>query len=285
MSRLARSGAEHRRPDVTERGTTTDHATPRVRPRVRCNALRAYFDGLLTSGLRGPTNPQLQLLAREATVNRHMPQWLVGIMAAALLLLATSASARNVSTSEQNVRATFTSLEFAAGTTIRCRITLEGSFHARTIAKVVGSLMGAVTRAIVAHPCTNGEAWADNGTESEPLGTAPNRIPYHLTYESFTGTLPNVTAITGAISRFSFVIQTSIFGLTCRGRYGRLEDSVSGTAAREAGGGITSFTPSGRASLVEQLGPSAVCPSTGTFSGTGTATALSNGARLTITLI
>jgi hypothetical protein len=89
--------------------------------------------------------------------------------AAATLLLATAittASARNLSISEQSFRVTFSSLELVTElVTIRCRVTLEGSFHTRTIAKVPGSLVGAISRATVAHPCTNGEAWADNGTE------------------------------------------------------------------------------------------------------------------------
>jgi len=219
----------------------------------------------------------------------RVTQWFTTI-ATTILVLAlgvATASARNLSTSEQSIRATWSSLEFSAGVTIRCRVTLEGSLHTRTIAKVARSLIGAGTRAIFAHPCTGGEAWADNGTESEPLGTAPSRGPGHLTYESFTGTLPNISAVSFSVSRISFVVQATILGLTCRGRYGRAEDNITGIAAREAGGGITSITPreGTRASLVEQLGPNAVCSSTGTFSGTGSATQLVTGSRITITLI
>jgi hypothetical protein len=213
------------------------------------------------------------------------------VAAAAVLLaaVAANASARNLSTSEQSLRATWASVEFAGGgATIRCRVTLEGSFHSRTIAKVRGALAGAISRAIIGHPCTGGEAWADNGTESEPLGTAPNKLPFHVTYESFQGSLPAIEALNLLLSRESFVISATILGLTCRGRYTRAEDNIIITAAREAGGGITSLTPSAttnRAALVDQLGPNAVCPATGAFSGTGNVSNLSNGGRITITLI
>jgi hypothetical protein len=215
---------------------------------------------------------------------------LTALLAALLLASAIStASARSLSVTEQSFRATWSSLEFAGGgATIRCRVTLEGSFHTRTIAKVERSLIGAISRAIVAHPCTNGEGWADNGTETEPLGTAPNKLPFHVTYQSFTGTLPAITAVNLLLSRVSFVIRTTVLGLTCQGRYGRAEDNIIGIAAREAGGAITELTPSAtvnRASLVEQLGPNAICPTTGAFGGRGLVANLATGARITVTLI
>jgi hypothetical protein len=225
-------------------------------------------------------------------VHIRITQLFMAMAAAALLLagIVASASARTLSTSEQSIRASWSSLEFAGGgATIRCRVTLEGSFHSMAIAKVARSLAGAVTRSIIAHPCTNGEAWADNGTESEPLGTAPNKLPFHITYESFAGTLPNIETINLLVSRFSYLIRTTVLGLTCQGRYGRAEDNITVIAARAGGGGITSLTPSAtlnRASLAEQLGPNAVCPATGPFGGrTGAVTNLSTGNTITITLI
>jgi hypothetical protein len=221
-------------------------------------------------------------------VHTRTTQWLTAITAAALLLTAsaTTATARNLSTSEQSFRATFTGLEFTANAMIRCRVTLEGSFHSRTIPKVARTLVGAITRAIVGHPCTGGgEAWADNGAETQPLGTAPNRLPYHITYESFSGTLPAIRTVNLGLSRASFVMQVTVLGLTCRGRYGNATDSITTTASVEAGGAITALEPHGGASLVEELGPNRVCRPTLNFSNTGGITNLSTGARLTVTLI
>jgi hypothetical protein len=76
----------------------------------------------------------------------------LGATLAASLLLAgavSSASARIISSSNQNIRVTWASLEFSGSVTIRCPVTFEGSFHARTIAKVARSLIGFVTRASI----------------------------------------------------------------------------------------------------------------------------------------
>jgi hypothetical protein len=191
---------------------------------------------------------------------------LTAMMAVVLLSVAvTTASARSFQLSEFSFRVHYSSWEFTGPSTVRCRLTLEGRYHSRTIVKTRGSLIGAITGARIAFPCTNGEAWVDNGVESEPLGTAPNKLPAHLTYESFAGTLPNIQEINDLFGRFSFVMQSTILGLTCRGRYGRAEDNIIFHGVREASGGITSLNSDAsinRFSLVEQLGPNAVCPAT-----------------------
>jgi len=216
---------------------------------------------------------------------------LTALTAAVVLASAVAtASAGRLLASEQSFRVSWASLEFGSPlVTIRCRVTLEGSFHSRTITKTERSLIGAITRAIVAHPgCTNGEAWADNGTEREPLETAPQRLPFHLTYESFTGALPNISALGLLLSRVSFVI--SALGQT--GRYGRLEDNISGTASRTVGGAtngaITSIRPVAgrdRARLVLCLG-GGFCPAEGSFlNSSGPVTGLTNTNTISVTLI
>ena len=214
---------------------------------------------------------------------------LTALLAAMMLFsaLATS-SARNLSISESSTRATWSSLEFSgSGITIRCHVTLESSAHTGTMSKVVGTLVGGDYEARFGHPCTGGEAWADNGRESEPLGTATNTLPWHWTYHSFVGTLPAIDGVKEDISRASWVIQASVLGLTCRGRYFRAEDNVDFDAVRESSGGITSLATDeiDTVSLVQQLGPNAVCPSTERIIGTGNETERGNGARETITLI
>ena len=215
---------------------------------------------------------------------------LTALVAAFLLASAVStASARNLSVSEQSFRVSWASLEFNALAVVRCRVTLEGSVHSRTIPKVARLLIGAVSRVIVSRPCTNGEAWADNGTEVEPLGTSPNRLPFHLTYESFEGRLPVITSLGLLLSRVSFVIRASALGLTAQCRFGNATDNISGTAALEGGGGITSIRPVERrniGSLVDDLGPNRVCPATGRFGGTsGAVRGLTNTNTVTVRLI
>jgi hypothetical protein len=115
---------------------------------------------------------------------------LTALTATAILALAiTSASARRFQLSEQNWLAAWTPnspLNFrAAGTTTRCPVTLDGSFHSRTLSKVCGQLIGYINQAIVANAnCTGGHATALTET-----------LPWHIQYRSFSGELPNIELI------------------------------------------------------------------------------------------
>ncbi len=223
-------------------------------------------------------------------MHTRITQMLVTVAAAALLLaaIATTASARNLSASETGFRITWSSLEFGSSTTtIRCRLTLEGTFHSRTIAKVARSLIGYINRASFAHPCTGGEAWMDNGAESEPLGTAPNKLPFHLTYESFSGTLPRITELNLLLRNASLVIQSSFIGIACRARYGRPEDNIIGHTSVAADGTLGTIGPDGAANRfgrVDQLLGS-VCPTTATFAGFSNAPTTPGGGAIRVTLI
>jgi hypothetical protein len=213
-------------------------------------------------------------------------------LTAAFLLASAVAttSARSLSTSNQNIRATWSSLEFVAPglATIRCQVTLEGSFHRSTIQKSPGTLIGAITRAKVKRPCSGGEGWAANGLDVAPLGRLNNTLPWHVTYEAFAGRLPAIEAVILLLSRIRFKIQAGsppFFG--CLGLYGNERDNITGRATREAGGAITDITAvTGRnsASLVSAL--SGICPERGTFVGrTTSVTLLGQTARITVTLI
>jgi hypothetical protein len=106
-----------------------------------------------------------------------------------------TASARNLSISNQQIRGTFNDLELADPfATDHCRVTLEGSLHARTIAKSPNALLGYITRAI-AGQCTVGTTIL---TET---------LPWHVRYVGFSGRLPNITLLlirTRYAFRFSF---------------------------------------------------------------------------------
>ena len=210
----------------------------------------------------------------------------------AAVVLASSvgtASARSLSTSESAYSIPWTSLEFTTEVaTARCRLTLEGSFHSRTLAKTARILVGAISRAVIGHPCTGGEGWFDNGIETEPLGTAPNRLPYHQTYEFFTGTLPTISTLGILLSRFSFVIQATVLGVSARCRYGNGTDNITLNANREGSGGLTSISLAAgraRASLVEVLLNGGLCPASMSLAGTSGALTAPPPRTITITLI
>jgi hypothetical protein len=111
---------------------------------------------------------------------------LAGMGATLLMAFAIgTASARNLSITNQNFRATFNNLEFIIEeiSTTTCRVTLEGSLHARTIPKTAGTLIGYITRVITGQ-CNPNVVTIQNET-----------LPWHVRYIGFSGRLPDITLI------------------------------------------------------------------------------------------
>jgi hypothetical protein len=140
----------------------------------------------------------------------------LGALLAALALSAavTTAQARRLELSNQTFRAVWdpihrlTFLEEGAGVNVACSVTLEGSFHSKTLSKVCGQLVGYVTKATLLHTCNGGDAFILNGTETLPNGNAtPNTLPWHVRYERFEGTLPNITGVTLQLIGASFLVR------------------------------------------------------------------------------
>ncbi len=225
-------------------------------------------------------------------MNKHLKHHIAAITAATTLLalLTTAAPARNFSTSNQNVRVVWNELEFATPlATITCSLTFEGSFHYRSIVKRERALIGHITAAIIRRPCGNGEGWTPNGTETHPrLGRLANTLPWHITYEGFRGTLPNITEILFLVRGFRSKVHT-LFNSICL--YGEANDNITGRGIRDAVTGVvTGLEPvAGRNTirLVAELGTSGLCPATGTFNNArpGVVTVLNTTTRITITLI
>jgi len=112
--------------------------------------------------------------------------------------LVSSASARNLSISNQSVSAMWSSVRFTGpfGGAADCHLTLEGSLHSRTSAKVIGSLVGYITRAILGR-CEAGTATI-----------LQESLPWHDRYSGFLGTLPNITSLILHAVGMSFRIRT-----------------------------------------------------------------------------
>jgi hypothetical protein len=87
--------------------------------------------------------------------------------------------------------------------TIECHVTMEGSFHSRTISKVLEALIGYITRATVdSTNCTGGSARSLTET-----------LPWHIRYGGFTGTLPTITSVNTRLIGFNYLIQVG--GTAC----------------------------------------------------------------------
>jgi len=196
--------------------------------------------------------------------------FLVVVSATALFAaLASTASAGRLSQSSQTLRATFREVRFRLpfGTT-NCAVTLEGTLHSGSIRKVAGTLMGYITRAAVTTTCLSGSATILSET-----------LPWHVQYESFTGTLPNILTIRTRVIGSSFRVREPN-GITCLARSTTTEPAL-GTYEREAGGALSGVVIGGRIRVgSECLG------ATGEFtSDRGTVTVLNSTTRISVTLI
>jgi hypothetical protein len=196
-------------------------------------------------------------------------RWKIALAAfGAALVLASAvgvASAGRFSITNRTFRVTWSPITYTGGgIQVECNVTIEGSFHSTTIQKVVGTLVGYVTRAAVTHPCTEGAWYYLNGVEVLRGVTLSNTLPWHIRYRSFVGALPNIQKIGLDIIDYSFLIETVLIpGCLYRSTAAR---PVQWDFVREGGGAITSVEePAVPIPLKEGVG----CPSELTFAGAG----------------
>ncbi len=126
--------------------------------------------------------------------------------------LAGTSAARSIrlANGESGFRFTWSQVQFiAGGSTVRCALTLEGSFSARTFAKTVGGVIGRVTRATL-NTCSGGSATVLRET-----------LPWTLQYAAFGGTLPRITSITTHLIGASVSVQPT-GSLACLARASEL---------------------------------------------------------------
>ena len=129
---------------------------------------------------------------------------LIGLGAAMLMAFAIgTASARNLSISNQNIRMTFNNLELGAEglATTTCHVTLEGSFHERTLVKTPETLVGFLTRVTTGN-CNNG------------VSVLRETLPWHIRYVGFSGRLPAISLILAKGVGAAFVVEPGL-GFRC----------------------------------------------------------------------
>jgi hypothetical protein len=215
-------------------------------------------------------------------MHRHIRLLLTSLAATAILAAAVgSATANNLRVSNQQIRVTWTGLGLSNNVTrgtVRCPVTLEGSFHSATIRKVAGALIGYISRAAVGRgqpPCTGGNATINQES-----------LPWHLTYGSFGGTLPRITTLTLNLIRASFIVAPNE-GNTCRATT-TIENPGVGIATRDTTtGAITGLRADESRSIPLVNGPGGIfCGlGEGRFSGTGAVALLGTTNPISVTLI
>jgi hypothetical protein len=190
---------------------------------------------------------------------------------AAVTLLAAGtqiASARRIAVSVQTLRSVWSSMEFNLNglTTVRCPVTLEGSFASRTISKVFGTLIARYNRGIF------GEASCVSGSARVLAET----IPWHEKWATFTGTLPNITMWGWRWPDWRFL--TRVLEISCLYTTSETEPVIA-ESHREAGGRATGVSVSGSI-----RSSTAFCPSVA-VAGTSANLTSAAGEPVTISLV
>jgi hypothetical protein len=186
----------------------------------------------------------------------------------ALTMGASAASAnRSISLSETRATATSAALTFTeegGGFNIICEVTLTVTLN-RSIGKTRGNVVGGVTGVTVRN-CRGGTVRV----------LAPEAArPWPIKYESFAGTLPNITSVRLTLERVGFLVE-AFFGIA-RCLFGGNAQGTTG------GNPITELRADERIAipLVTNLG-GAECPRNGIFRGTFRVTAPAAGIRMTL---
>jgi hypothetical protein len=204
----------------------------------------------------------------------RLAKLLVAVVTATALLAVGvgGASARRLSISSQTWKVSFTRFEWYSGfVRIRCPVTLEGSMHARTFAKVAGSLVGYVTSATKG-TCTLNEATVLTET-----------LPWHVRYSAFNGFLPAISQLALNVIGVSIRGREAANELTCLSQPSTAERPVRLTFPREARGAFTEPVVSG-----EVITGAECAGFIGRYSngeGTAAVTAQGSSSRITLTLI
>ena len=178
---------------------------------------------------------------------------------AAILVLAAAAglaSANRLSYSTQAFRIIWSRLTFSesgGGIHISCPVTLEGSFHARTLTK---------TRAYVAH--ITSAAVDDPNCQEGHASILEESLPWDVMYDSFRGRLPSITSVRHLLIGAAFEVAPGL-EIRCLAETS-VEFPAAGEATREAGGAITSLIPDSQLAIPTR-GES--CPALGIFAGSG----------------
>jgi hypothetical protein len=205
-------------------------------------------------------------------------KWLATIAALSsglVLIISAAGTAGRLSTSTGTFRQTYTALNFEREFfgSVRCPVTLEGSLHARTMSKVVETLIGYITSARVFEAaCVGGRA----GFKTETL-------PWTIRYNSFTGTLPNISSVKRVAlwGKINLPIEGAECFYTANDPVQRRWVSIE--LIEEARGAITQVRFS--ANVDPEPTNRFPCPAAVRLEGQGTETVLGSPTRITLTLI
>jgi hypothetical protein len=197
---------------------------------------------------------------------RHITTTALAVTASVIVmaLAVSGASARRIAASEANFLVSWSPTSpisiHAAGFIIRCPVTIDGSYHSRTISKVCGLLIGYINQAIVANPnCTGGHATVLTET-----------LPWHVRYLRFRGRLPIIENFDLLMVGVRLQDETSE-GVRCLfGTTNAHPGAGSVTVTTEAEGALTATSMRGLPEFTIPLGGGFICALVGEASIEGT---------------
>jgi hypothetical protein len=204
------------------------------------------------------------------------------IAACALAAIVGTANARRLALSENHILAHFRALTFEGGIgpQIVCAVSIEGSFHSRTLEKIARSLIGYISEVRVKRPCTGGEAWARTTQE----GRTPESLPWHILYERFIGALPRIEGIELTLDNAAFLV--SIPGIGDCLFKATPTSPMRGIVNREvATGRVTGLRVNSASAIPLNVRLTGICPSQGTLAGEAIVGTQVGYREITVTLV
>jgi hypothetical protein len=204
------------------------------------------------------------------------------ITALALAAAVGTANARRLAMSENHFLSHFRALTFESSSgTVICAVSIEGSFHEKTLEKIARSLIGYISEARVKRPCTNGEAWIQD-TQERGAGESES-LPWHILYERFIGALPNITGIEVTLDNALFLL-VAFGGVRCVYR-ASTTSPMRGIVNRNTTTGNATSLRSNETSRIPKVEGSFLCPSTGALVGEGIVGKQVGYTEITVTLV
>jgi hypothetical protein len=197
-------------------------------------------------------------------------------IACVLALGVATASAGRLSVTNQSISVTWSSFRFNEGRA-QCPVTLEGSLHGRTIAKAAGTLIGYIQRARTSR-CSVGTAVFLSVEDGQT-----STLPWHIRYDSFTGTLPEITRVRWHIVGLSYRIVKELE--FCLYTSTTTRPALLDVSRETGSGALTTASPFGTEAIPLVSGNVVICEQSGLLGGSGAVTLQGLSTRVTLSLI
>jgi hypothetical protein len=194
---------------------------------------------------------------------------LLSVFTAALVLSLSisSASANDLSVSEDEIEIVWPELEFAPnlGGPVSCPVSLLGTFHKRTITKEE-RLIGVIDSAIIGDG-DSPEGTTDDDCQGGAATVLTADLPWHVTFEAWGGTLPEIAEIDLLLVGAAFQIDNGS-GIVCLAQTDEA-DPAGGIAAIDPSTGQVDTVTADNTFIIDAMDVGFCAFASGSFEGAG----------------